>query len=155
MTSNQRVLSVDLGKSGATIEWVGSCPTDIRDHGTLSHADWVELFKRHRGGTMVVEDVHAMPTGVKANFSMGSQLGYVEGMARAHRLSVVRVRPQRWKTDLGFVTRSGANQKAEAREKARVLYPRHADALTRVLDHNRADALLIGHWFLNHHEVTP
>ena len=92
---------------------------------------------------IVCEDVHAMPTGSKANFSMGLHLGTVLGIAGTLNRAVHLLKPAEWKRPMG-VTKSGKEGKAQAREIASRVYPDWADNFTRVKDHDAAEAVLIG-----------
>jgi hypothetical protein len=58
---------------------------------------------------------------------------------------VLMVEPQRWKKTFGI-----GQDKEIARATCIRLYP--AAPVTRKKDHNRAEAILIAHWFMQHHE---
>lgn len=64
-------------------------------------------------------------------------------------LEVHRVYSQTWKRlyDLGGKKAAGENPAAKAREIATTLYPALGLDLRRACDHNRAEAVLIGHWY--------
>lgn len=54
------------------------------------------------------------------------------------------VTPALWKKQMGL-----SSDKTDSLDKARTLFPDLSSLLNRKKDHNRAEALLIGHWFLN------
>lgn len=82
-------------------------------------------------------------------FSIGEltrAAGTVEGaLASVGIMAAVRVPPAQWKRDLGLLRIPKNARKAASLELARLLFPECA-GLERAKDHNRAEALLIGHW---------
>lgn len=97
-------------------------------------------------GHAVVEDVHAMPKqGVSSVFSFGRSLGVVEGVLAGGGWSIHYVSPARWKKAMGLT-----NDKGMSRRRAIELWPAKADLFKRVKDDGRAEAALIGLWFVQH-----
>lgn len=104
----------------------------------------------------VVEAVGVM--GPKANNSVQTQgslmrtLGAVESVLECLRLEVAYAHPQTWKKFFGLIDPkwSDTQRKAAALAKARALYP-SCENLARAKDHNRAEAVLIGHHYLRSH----
>lgn len=95
-------------------------------------------------GTVVIEDVHAMPKqGVTSSFGFGRSKGVVEGVFAAARRPIVYVAPSAWKRDLRLSKDKGAS-----RQRALELWPSHAAKFARVKDDGRAEAALIAHWHL-------
>ena len=95
--------------------------------------------------TCVVETVHSMPRqGVASAFTFGATFGSILSIIQARQLPLHLISPSRWKRDLGL---TGKDKKA-ALHKARLLFP--AAELSRAKDHGRAEALLLGHWWLRH-----
>jgi crossover junction endodeoxyribonuclease RuvC len=93
---------------------------------------------------VVLEDVHAMPggkSGSSANTSLMHSKGVIEGVLGVLRFRVELVASQRWKRLYGLTS-----EKAASLDMARRLYPGTAGMLTRQLDHNRAEALLLAHY---------
>lgn len=89
-----------------------------------------------------VEQVSAMPTDSRVSaFSFGRSVGALEACCVLCALPLHRVSPQAWKRAAGLP--AGA-PKAASVETAQRLVPSSAPYLTRVRDHNRADAVLIG-----------
>ena len=82
-----RVYAIDLGVTGAIATFDSGHLLAV-DYlvitGCALCADWLtDYIAGVQRDTIVCESVHAMPTGTKANFSMGLQLGVVIGVAGA------------------------------------------------------------------------
>jgi crossover junction endodeoxyribonuclease RuvC len=96
-------------------------------------------------GEIVVylENTQAMPkNGSMASYSLGLNTGIIIGVVQSLRYPLVRVRPPMWKKKMGL---TGADKNA-TRGIVRELYPMHADLFARVMDHNRADAVMISRY---------
>ena len=134
--------SIDPGVTGAIIRWHD-------EHIDVIDIDLTDLYvlsgQLARGpATVILETTHARPiTGSKGNFQQGETRGILRGICATHGHRIEEVRPQRWKADLGLI---GTGKNA-SRDLARHLYPQLADSLKRVKDHDRAEAILIGHWY--------
>lgn len=99
--------------------------------------------------TIVIEEVSAMPgQGVTSMFRFGFVSGAIEGVAAALQFPVARLRPQTWMKAIGF---RGGDPDA-TRSLAVNTFPEAVSSLSRKKDHNRADAILIGHAYLT---LTP
>jgi crossover junction endodeoxyribonuclease RuvC len=102
-------------------------------------SDWLRRHRPARG--VWVEQVSAMPTDSRVSaFSFGRAVGVTEAVCLLLALSLNRVQPVAWKRAAGLP--AGA-PKGSSIEAARRLVPSSAPHLTRVRDHNRADAVLI------------
>lgn len=98
---------------------------------------------------VVVERVAAMPgQGVASMLSLGDSRGVVRGVVQALGLRMVDVTPQKWKKGMGLI----GKDKDASRTLALRLYPRLADKLARKKDHGRADATMLGQYFLTQQE---
>lgn len=100
----------------------------------------------------VVEAVGTMggkDNSVQTQGSLLRTLGAVESVLECLRLEVAYAHPQTWKKFYGLINPkwSDTQRKAAALAKARALYPSCED-LARAKDHNRAEAVLIGHHYL-------
>ena len=84
----------------------------------------------------------AKPQGSSSVFSLGHTTGILEGVVVALGFPHREVTPQTWKKALGLP--GGAKNKGVVRAKAQRLYPEAP--LTRVMDHNRAEAIMIARW---------
>lgn len=127
----------------------------IRDQKTA----WVDaealssaLFQLIQGRetTAVVERVHAMPkNGCVAAFSQGATLASLLATLQIVRARIELVTPGVWKRQLGLTfTKDDGDRvrKSASLDKARLLFP--AAPLDRQKDHNRAEAILLGAWYL-------
>lgn len=146
------MISVDPGINGAIIIWEGFEEFTIRDMPTMQVGskriiDYYQLCRLLRGhDTVVVEKVGASPRGGTASmFNFGMSYGIILGVAAGCRAEVVTVTPQQWKGYHGLLKLV----KDMARIKAIKLYPQAAKELKLKKHVDRADAILIGDWYLN------
>jgi hypothetical protein len=99
----------------------------------------------------VIEAVGTMGGANNAIQTQGSllrSLGAIETVLECLGVKPVYAYPQTWKRYFGLIDSDlkDRERKAKAMQCARRLYPACAD-IARVKDHNRAEAILIGHWF--------
>lgn len=93
----------------------------------------------------VLEHIHTMPTdGRVGAFTFGRTYGIIEATVDVCGMDVFRVSPTKWKRDLELIN---AN-KTQSRELASKYFPKQAVLFKRIKDHNRADATLIGLWYI-------
>ena len=99
----------------------------------------------------VIEKAQPFPKqGVTGVFNYGVAFGLIRGVLASHGVPVHYVSSPVWKKSLGLIGKD-----AEAsREMAIRLYPGASKDLNLKRHHNRAEALLIGHWFL-HYRGNP
>lgn len=152
-------ISADPGLSGA-IALVDSYGILLEVHdmpvvaGDVSPQLLAHLFENevHNGngldaetyGAAVVEDVHSMPKqGVASSFKFGRGKGVIEGFFAGAGLPLRYVSPSRWKKDLRL-----SSDKGESRQRALELWPEHADRFKLVKHEGRAEAALIGYWWV-------
>jgi len=110
----------------------------------IAAADLAGIFTQHDPRHVIVEKVSAMPgQGVTSMFSFGRSLGVVEGIVAAYDIPVTYVMPSVWTKGIG----RGLGKDA-SRARACELYPSHQKSFARVKDDGRADAVLIGAWYL-------
>jgi hypothetical protein len=100
----------------------------------------------------VVESVGTMGGANNAVQTQGSllrTLGALEAVLECSRIPTSYVYPQSWKKFYGLIDSNlkSTERKAKAIECARRLYPDCRD-IARAKDHNRAEAILIGHWLV-------
>lgn len=111
----------------------------------LNMASFADILAQFQIDHAVIEDVSAMPKqGVSSMFRFGRAAGSVEGALAALKVPTTFVRPAIWKRDIG----SKAKQAEDVRALAIQSWPDMAHRFSRKLDHNRAEAALIGLWFL-------
>jgi crossover junction endodeoxyribonuclease RuvC len=107
------------------------------------------LFDDDTFGVCVIEDVHSMPKqGVASSFKFGRGKGVVEGFFAGAGLPLRYVSPSKWKRDLGLTS-----DKGESRQRALELWPEHGSKFCRAKDEGRAEAALIGYWWVKHGEA--
>jgi hypothetical protein len=95
-------------------------------------------------GTVVIEDVHAMPKqGVTSSFNFGRSKGVVEGVFAGAGRPIEYVSPATWKRALHLSKDKGAS-----RRRAIELWPDHSDKFKRAKDDGRAEAALIALWYV-------
>lgn len=111
----------------------------------LNMASFADILAQFHVGHAVIEDVSAMPKqGVSSMFRFGRAAGAVEGGLAALKVPTIFVRPAIWKRDIG----AKAKRDEDMRALAIQTWPDMAHRFARKLDHNRAEAALIGLWFL-------
>lgn len=82
------------------------------------------------------------PQGSSSVFSLGHTAGILEGVVVALGLPHLEVTPAKWKKALELP--GGKANKSVVRTRAQRLYPEAP--LTRLKDHNRAEAIMIARW---------
>lgn len=113
----------------------------------LNGAALAAILRTHAVDHAVIERVHAWPGGgVAGMFRFGTTFGQILGVVQALELSYELVEPSKWKREMRL---PGGEGKGEmARGRALELLPHMAADLSRKKDHNRAEALLIGLWWM-------
>ena len=151
------VVGVDPGMSGAiaildgdelvVIHDMPVAGNDVSAQMLVALESWAEPIY----GTVVIEDVHAMPRqGVSSSFKFGGAKRVVEGVFAQALRPVVFVAPQKWKRDLRLTKNKGA-----CRQRASELWPSYASQFVRAKDDGRAEAALIAHWYATRHLRAP
>ena len=151
-----RIISIDPGMSGAialhvdgVLESVADMPVVTVMRGKtqkrqVSAQGLATLIIDLKAEHAVIEKVAAMPgQGVSSMFSFGRSAGLVEGVLAALMIPITYVQPAVWTR---AITR-GVGKDA-SRHRAMELYPSHSAQFSRVKDDGRADAVLIGYWYL-------
>jgi len=152
------VMAIDPGLSGAiaVFRHIDHALVDVIDMPTheltrngkakrqVSAHGLVDIFNQHKPHYVIVEKVSAMPgQGVTSMFSFGRSFGVIEGILAAFEISASYVMPSVWTKGIG----RGLGKDA-SRARACELYPAHQKQFARVKDDGRADAVLIGAWWL-------
>lgn len=164
------ILSVDPGLSGALAflgdDWakVFDLPTaPMEGAGTIRrrvHGPGLQqllLANIPEGESDVHFVIEALSTGgqvssAQANGSQYRTRGTIECLAECLGLDVHEVYARTWKAFFGLVGKKagagdGESEQAKARRIATSLYPDLEQDLRRVLDHNRAESILVGHFY--------
>lgn len=124
----------------------GSKEKKVIDAAALAYLLVEELWESYP--RVYMERAHAMPgQGVSSTFGYGLTNGIIEGVLAALGLTsdgnpLKKVVPAVWKRRLHLL--SNAHPKDAGLKKARALYPEAPLSLAK--HHNRADAILIGHY---------
>ena len=147
------VLAVDPGLSGAVCR-LGRGHFDVRRDFKLRPD--IALAIRDLAGDVsraVMELVHAMPgQGVCSMFSFGRASGVADGaLAVCLACPVEEVFPQKWQNFFRQWQRLRKEDPFDSRVIAANILPSSSPYLTRVKDHNTADAVLIAAWWLLTH----
>ena len=96
--------------------------------------------------TVVIEQVSAMPgQGVTSMFNFGQSFGVLKGICSAMQLSMIFIRPAKWKKYFGLIK----TEKDASRTKVIEIFPYISSQLSRKKDSNKADAVLIASFFYN------
>ena len=85
--------------------------------------------------------------GVTSMFNFGQSFGMLKGICSAMQLSMYFVRPAKWKKHYNII----GSSKDESRTKAIELFPNFTNDMKRKKDANKADAILIGRYFLDYY----
>jgi hypothetical protein len=146
------ILGIDPGKNGAMCvkESDGSlaffdCP--LNPDGTLDYVRMVALVAPYTGYKAVIEEVAAFGMGVTSAFNFGRNFSAWVAICTAFNIDITYVRPHVWSKALGKVGKD--IDKYAGLELARNLYPQAMPYLKRKKDQDRADALLLIHWYEN------
>jgi Holliday junction resolvasome RuvABC endonuclease subunit len=149
--SEHTIVGIDPGSTGAialiegTIVQVLDLPTTSVS--SMKQVDPYQLLKIIEGmwpTHVFIEDVRANALSYKSNFVLGHALGVVlTAAATVQGCSVRRIKPKEWQAKVGLHQVPTKERKNAHRLRAQELFPSVRHRLTRVADHNRADALLI------------
>ena len=156
------VFGIDPGVSGALSIYVNKKLKEAIDMPTMSEGKKnkkqinaaqlaLEIKKRIDGFqdvAVVIEHVTAMPgQGVTSMFNFGQSFGVIKGICSALTLPIYFVRPVKWKKHFNLI----GSSKDASRTKAIELFPNFTNDMKRKKDANKADAILIGRYFLDHY----
>ena len=141
------LIAIDPGAvSGAYAVWgeegIGVLDLPVVD-GQVDAVEFSRAMDLWKPRAAVVERVHSMPRqGVASTFKFGMAVGIIHGVVLAHGVPLHLVNPGMWKRYFGI-----GPDKEQARALATRLYPT-VGGLARKKDAGRAEALLIGHYWL-------
>ena len=155
------VFGIDPGVSGALSIYENKKLKEVIDMPTMSEGKKnkkqinaaqlsLEIKQRINGSSetaVVVEHVTAMPgQGVTSMFNFGQSFGVIKGICSALTLPIYFVRPVKWKKHFNLI----GSSKDASRTKAIELFPSFSNDMVKKKDANKADAILIGRYFLDH-----
>jgi len=147
------LIAIDPGITGAyaifekgNLICLGDMPTEnIFGDREVSAFRLAEIFRDYEITDCVIERVHSSPRqGVTSAFNFG--MSFRTPIAVANTLGIVEIRiaPQLWKAYQGLLKKPKDAARILALEK----YPKFANDLKRKKDCDRADALLLGEYYL-------
>ena len=155
------VFGIDPGVSGALSIYENKKLKEVIDMPTMSEGKKnkkqinaaqlsLEIKQRINGSSetaVVIEHVTAMPgQGVTSMFNFGQSFGVIKGICSALTLPIYFVRPVKWKKHFNLI----GSSKDASRTKAIELFPSFSNDMAKKKDTNKADAILIGRYFLDH-----
>ena len=155
------VFGIDPGVSGALSIYENKKLKEVIDMPTMSEGKKnkkqinaaqlsLEIKQRINGPSetvVVIEHVTAMPgQGVTSMFNFGQSFGVIKGICSALTLPIYFVRPVKWKKHFNLI----GSSKDASRTKAIELFPSFSNDMAKKKDANKADAILIGRYFLDH-----
>ena len=156
------VFGIDPGVSGALSIYEHKKLKEVIDMPTMSEGKKnkkqinaaqlaLEIKKRINGSkdaAVIIEHVSAMPgQGVTSMFNFGQSFGVVKGICSALTLPIYFIRPVKWKKHFNLI----GSSKDASRTKATELFPNFSNEMAKKKDANKADAILIGRYFLDHY----
>jgi len=155
------VFGIDPGVSGALSIYENKKLKEVIDMPTMSEGKKnkkqinaaqlsLEIKQRINESSetaVVIEHVTAMPgQGVTSMFNFGQSFGVIKGICSALTLPIYFVRPVKWKKHFNLI----GSSKDASRTKAIELFPSFSNDMAKKKDANKADAILIGRYFLDH-----
>ena len=147
-------LAIDIGRTGALalFDTVGRlievADIPVLEDGpaarpTINGPLLATIVRRWAPTCAVVEHVAARPGEAPSGaFAFGRSRGVIEGVLAAQGVPIVFRTPAWWKRRVGIP--AGRDMKDMARSQAIARWPDRADLFARKLDHDRAEACLIG-----------
>jgi len=144
-------LAIDPGKTGAIAAFDGGRLTEVQ--GVAELRTMIEAYQFLCGDIgAVLEKVGGIPgQSAPAAFNFGRVYGEIRGVLGAFNIPIVDVMPQGWKGALDLYRKEGettAQLKTRSRAMAAELFPHMAAHFARAKDDGKAEAALIGHWYL-------
>lgn len=147
------IVGIDPGIRGAAAALNGDSFVDVIDLPTIQVGKRAEIdttkfyrwLNKVRPRKIVIEHVHSMPReGAVGAFRFGVAVGMLRALSQVTVHEVEMVEPHVWKRYFDLLHAD----KDESRQLAIVLWPEHAGELKRMMDHQRAEAMLIARWGL-------
>jgi crossover junction endodeoxyribonuclease RuvC len=141
------IVGIDPGVTGALAVHENGVLTNVEDlpvlDGRIDGKALSDLLIDVSAHAIYLENTQPMPkNGSIASYSLGLNTGIIIGVVQSLSHPLVRVRPSTWKAKMA-VSRLDKNG---VRGVVRELYPQWADTFKRVMDHNRAEAVLISRY---------
>ena len=156
------VFGIDPGVSGALSIYEHKKLKEVIDMPTMSEgkknkkqinaaqlaSEIKKRVNRSDDVAVVIEHVSAMPgQGVTSMFNFGQSFGVIKGICSALTLPIYFIRPVKWKKHFNLI----GSSKDASRTKATELFPNFSNEMAKKKDANKADAILIGRYFLDYY----
>ena len=156
------VFGIDPGVSGALSIYEHKKLKEVIDMPTMSEgkknkkqinaaqlaSEIKKRVNRSDDVAVVIEHVSAMPgQGVTSMFNFGQSFGVIKGICSALTLPIYFIRPVKWKKHFNLI----GSSKDASRTKAIELFPNFSNEMAKKKDANKADAILIGRYFLDYY----
>jgi hypothetical protein len=141
------IVGIDPGVTGALAVHNGGVLTAVDDlpvlDGRIDGKEFADMLVGLSPHAIYLENTQPMPkNGSIASYSLGLNTGIIVGVVQSLSYPLVRVRPSVWKAKMA-VTKLDKNG---IRGIVRELYPEWGERFKRVMDHNRAEAVLISRY---------
>lgn len=144
------IIGIDPGKYGAIAYYdcvnksinVEDCP--LTNLETIDYSKMAALVKPYESNAVaIMEQVNSYGMGKQSAFNFGVNVGAWRSVLACYSVPVQTISPRIWKPGMGL-----SDDKNSSIELAKQLYPGMASKLTRKKDHDRAEAMLLVHYFL-------
>lgn len=138
-----KIVGVDPGLTGAMAlledgKLQDLCPMPVLGKRVQGN-QVADILRCWEPDVVVVEDIHAMPRGAIASFSLGWSCGVVVGVVQTLQYPLIRIRPNAWKKEMGLTGKS----KDDSRLLATEMWPHWAERFRLKKDDGKAEAALI------------
>lgn len=156
MIKLQRVIGIDPGNFGAIALFEGNQLISVHDmpivsverngkaKNSMSAQQFAYILKDLKVDHACVEKVGSMPgQGVSSVFAFGRSAGVIEGVLAALEIPITYVTPTKWQQSM-----SRGIGKDASRHRAMELYPSFSDYFKLKKNDGRAEAVLIGAYFI-------
>ena len=161
------IIGIDPGLSGSICFFEEGKILDVVEMPTMTEGKknkrqvngaqiYNEIFKRVSKAQkfnvrVVIEQVSAMPgQGVTSMFNFGQSFGILKGICSAMQLSMLFVRPAKWKKYFNLIN----SEKDASRTKAIEIFPYFSSQLSKKKDTNKADAILIASFYYETYKIN-
>lgn len=145
-----RIVGIDPGLTGALAVMEAAPFATIQDLTPMPILDKkvqgnqvADILRAWKPDMVVIEDLHAMPRGAIASFSLGWSCGVVTGVVQTLSYPFTRLRPNAWKMAVGL----RGKDKNASRLLATELWPHWSDSFKLVRQDGNAEACLIAEAF--------
>jgi hypothetical protein len=152
----QYLISIDPGKTGAMAVFNTTTGQPIAlESFPLTKEGQIDLIRLNAMVTpfkdnaiAILEKIHGYGMGVTSALNYGINSGAWLGVLAANGIYSATVEARDWKKAMGL-----SSDKEQSLEMAKALYPAMSHLLKRKKDHDRAEALLIGTYWLRHNKA--